>query len=163
MFTFRSVVSRAFSASLLASFAVVSAHAEGRFAVTADGQEVTDSASHLVWRRCAEGLASGGGSKCSGKLVRYDYRSAKRVAAGAGQGWRVPTRQELVGLVDKAAKKKPMIDPVAFPNTPSTAFWASRAGSDDDLNAWLVNFANGRVMGNLGEKKFPLRLVRSGS
>ena len=35
-----------------------------------------------------------------------------------------------------------------------------RPGSDDDLNAWLVNFANGKVSGNTGQRKFPLRLVR---
>ncbi len=158
----RSPASRAFIALLLASSAVASVHAEGRFKVSADGQEVTDSSSQLTWRRCAEGLTYDG-SKCSGKLARYDYRGAKRVAASAGaKGWHVPSREELLTLVDKNAKKKPKIDPVAFPNTPSTAFWAARAGSDDDLNAWLVNFANGRVMGNLGEKKFPLRLVRSG-
>ena len=30
-----------------------------------------------------------------------------------------------------------------------------------DSNAWLVSFANGRVYGNVGEARFPLRLVRS--
>ena len=60
-------------------------------------------------------------------------------------------------------KKKPRIDPMAFPATPALPFWATKAGSDDNLNAWLVSFANGKVKANLGEAKFPLRLVRGGS
>jgi len=30
-------------------------------------------------------------------------------------------------------------------------------------HAWLVSFANGKVRANLGEAKFPLRLVRGGA
>ena len=52
---------------------------------------------------------------------------------------------------------------MAFPATPSLPFWATKQGSTDDLNAWLVSFANGKVKANLGEAKFPLRLVRDGS
>ena len=36
-----------------------------------------------------------------------------------------------------------------------------RPGSDDDLSAWLVNFANGKVTGNAGQRRFYLRLVRT--
>jgi hypothetical protein len=36
-----------------------------------------------------------------------------------------------------------------------------RPGTDDDLNAWLVSFANGKVSGNTGQRPFPLRLVRT--
>ena len=135
--------------------------AQGRFTTSADGQEVTDTASKLTWRRCAEGLAFDG-KTCKGKLAKFKYADAKAAAASAGKGWRIPSREELVALVDMA-KKKPHIDPMAFPGTPSAPFWATKAGSDDNLNAWLVSFANGKVRANLGEAKFPLRLVRSGS
>jgi len=30
-------------------------HAEGRFVVSADGQEVTDTQTKLIWQRCAVG------------------------------------------------------------------------------------------------------------
>ena len=149
--------------SLLA-LAAFAGHAQGRFAISADGQEVTDSTTRLTWRRCAEGMRWDG-KACSGKLVKYTYAAAKKAAATAKDGakaWRIPAREELVALVDMA-KKKPRIDTQAFPQTPSAPFWATRAGSDDDLNAWLVNFANGKVRGNLGQAKFPLRLVRPAS
>ena len=150
--------------SLLA-LAACAASAQGRFAISADGEEVTDATTRLIWRRCAEGLRWDG-KACSGKLMKFSYAAAKQDAAGAakrdGKAWRIPARDELVALVDMA-KKKPRIDPQAFPQTPSLPFWAARAGSDDDLNAWLVSFASGKVRGNIGEAKFPLRLVRAAS
>jgi hypothetical protein len=152
--------SRLAALSLLA-LAAASSQAQGRFTVSADGQEVTDSTTQLTWRRCAEGLAWNG-KTCAGKLAKYKYGAAKTAASGVGKGWRIPSRDELVGLVDMN-RKKPRIDPVAFPGTPSLPFWATKEGSTDDLNAWLVSFANGKVRGNLGEAKFPLRLVRAGS
>jgi hypothetical protein len=153
-------------ASLLAWICAVAAgsvQAQGRFAVSADGQQVTDSTSGLIWRRCAEGM-NWNGSACAGKPLKYKFTGAKaaaRAAAAEGKAWRVPTREELLSLVDAKARKKPKIDVRAFPNTPSLSFWATRAGSDDDLNAWLINFANGRLFGNTGQAKFPLRLVRT--
>ena len=150
----------------LLALAACASPAAGRFAVSADGQEVTDSTSGLTWRRCAEGMRWDG-KACSGKLLKYSYATAKAKASDtakqAGKSWRIPTHDELVALLDRARKKKPLIDSESFPQTPSAPFWASKAGSDDDLNAWLVNFGNGKVHANLGQAKFPLRLVRAAS
>jgi len=147
--------------AVLALAVAVPAAAQGRYRVSADGNEVEDTTTHLVWRRCAEGLRWSGRA-CDGKLMKFFYREAKKRASDSG-GWRLPTRDELVGIVVKN-KKKPMIDVAAFPNTPAQQFWATREDADhtDDLNAWLVNFANGRVYGNVGQKRFALRLVRDG-
>jgi hypothetical protein len=142
------------------------AHAQGRFAISADGHEVTDSVSHLVWHRCVEGM-HWDGKACSGKPGTFSYAAAKKAAAAIAQredkAWRIPAREELVSLVDMTKKKKPRIDTQAFPQTPAKLFWATKAGSDDDLNAWLVSFANGKVRANIGQSKFPLRLVRAGA
>ena len=50
-----------------ALFALVTAavHAQDRFVISSDGQEVTDSTTKLVWRRCGEGQ-SWDGKTCSG-------------------------------------------------------------------------------------------------
>ena len=138
--------------------------AQDRFTISSNGQDVTDTTSKLVWRRCAEGLRWDG-KTCAGKVKTFKYPEAKEAAAAAAKGdakaWRIPTRDELVALVDKTAKKKPRIDVKAFPQTPAKPFWALRPGSDDDLSAWLVNFANGKVTGNAGQRRFHLRLVRT--
>lgn len=155
-----------FLALALLALAAGAGHAAGRFAVSGDGQEVTDSKSGLTWRRCAEGLRWDG-KACSGKLLKFSYATAKAKATATakdgGKAWRIPTRDELVPLLDMGTKKKPRIDVEAFPQTPSAPFWASKPGTDDNLNAWLVNFGNGKVHANLGQAKFPLRLVRSAS
>lgn len=156
--------SRIAACSLLA-FAAAASQAQGRYAISSDGQEVTDTTSHLTWRRCAEGMRWDG-KTCTGKLAKYTYADAKKAAAaakGAGKAWRIPSREELVALFDPAAKKKPKIDAQAFPKATKGPFWASRQGSDDDLNAWLINFNSGKVRANLGQAKFPLLLVRAGS
>lgn len=147
----------------LLALATVAGHAQSRFAASADGQEVTDSTTRLVWRRCGEGM-NWDGKTCSGKLVKLDYPGARKAAEAAkssGKTWRIPTREELVTLYDVKAKKTPKVDGTMFPNATNGPFWAIRAGTDDNLNAWLVNFRNGRVSGNAGQKKFPLRLVRT--
>ncbi len=146
--------------SLLA-LAAASTQAQGRFTISSDGQEVTDTTTKLVWRRCAEGQ-KWDGKVCAGKLLKVKYAGAKSAAAGVGSGWRLPSREELVAIVDMT-KKKPRIDPQAFPSTPALPFWATKQGSTDNLNAWVVSFANGKVKANLGEAKFPLRLVRGGA
>jgi hypothetical protein len=146
----------------LLAFAAASSFADDRFKVSGDGQEVLDTSTRLTWRRCPEGM-QWAGQTCAGKATKFSFAGAKRAltAPGAG-GWRIPSREELLGIVDTTAKKKPLIDGIAFPKTPSALFWATRAGSSDDLNAWLVSFANGKVIGNSGQSRFPLRLVRTG-
>ena len=149
--------------ALLALVASAS-QAQARYTISADGQEVIDTTTRLAWRRCAEGLRWNG-KECAGKLKTFKYPEAREAAAAAVKGeakaWRIPTKDELVALVDKTATKKPRIDIAAFPQTPAKPFWAVRPGSDDDLSAWLVNFANGKVTGNAGQRSFHLRLVRA--
>ena len=159
--SFTALRSLAFAAFI--GFVATSSQAEGRFTVSADGQQVTDTTTKLTWRRCVEGM-QWDGKTCTGKPLKFDYAGAKSRAKAAGSEggstWRVPTRNELVGLVDRSAKTKPRIDGTAFPKTPSILQWATRPGMDDNLNAWLVSFQNGKVTGNVGESKFGLRLVR---
>ena len=153
--------SRIAACSLLALLAVAS-NAQGRFAISADGQEVTDTTTRLTWRRCSEGLRWDG-KTCSGKLLKFNYAEAKKATEKAGKPWRMPTRDELVALVDPKAKKKPRVDAEMFPRVTNGPFWARRDGADDNLNAWLVHFNSGKVRANLGQSRFPLRLVRSAS
>lgn len=163
-------------ALLLLVFGGAAAHAQtqapapGRFTVMADGQEVLDTKTNLVWRRCVEGM-KWDGKICGGKPVKYKLSEAKGVAAGAtkasGKTWRIPNRDDLTGIIVAPVKKriielprKALVDPAAFPNTPATVFWALRPGYEDNLNAWTVNFGNGHVYGSPGGK-YLLRLVRA--
>ncbi len=75
----------------------------------------------------------------------YTWAQAKAYCAGwslSGGGWRLPTRMELLSIVD-ATRINPAIDPSAFPSTPPQLFWSSSpyVGSSD--SAWTVPFAGG--------------------
>ena len=151
------------AAFALFAFVTAAVHAEDRFVISSDGQEVTDSTTKLVWRRCGEGQ-SWDGKTCTGKLAKFSFAGAKQAsdtAAASGKAWRIPAREELVTLYDAKVKRAPHIDGSVFPKATNGPFWAIRAGTDDNLNAWLVNFRNGRVSGYAGQTTFPLRLVRS--
>jgi len=78
--------------------------------------------------------------------------------------WRVPSRDELVSLVQcddgplnypsrtwcgNGNYAPPTIDTTLFPNCPSTRFWTSAAYGGGSAHSWLVYFATGGV-GNKG-------------
>ncbi len=91
------------------------------YLISTDGSEVTDKKTGLIWRRCAEGMVYSGGT-CSGTAQEFDYEQAlqhaQSEASRSGKAWRIPERDELVGLVDK--KHNPTINPKAFPAQPCT-------------------------------------------
>jgi len=147
-----------------ALFTVAGAGAAERFSVSSDGLHVTDSTTGLTWKRCLEGMAWDG-TVCKGKATKFTFVAARKYAAeqkaDGGKTWRIPTKDELKGLVDTTQKKKPRIDKTVFPGTPSSMVWATRPEKDDNLNAWMVDFGNGKVFGNTGSKAPNLRLVHS--
>ncbi|OYU43995.1 MAG: hypothetical protein CFE44_15325 [Burkholderiales bacterium PBB4] len=152
-------VARLISSVALAFASMSAAHAEGRFVISADGQEVTDTQTKLVWQRCAVGQ-KWDGKTCAGKASKVTLAAAKDMAAGMTPAWRVPTKDELTGIVDKS-QKKPAIDKLSFPGTPSIIFWSTRPEASDNLAAWLVDFKTGKVLGHTHKAKYAVRLVRA--
>ena len=160
---FRSTsVARLVSAVALALAGLTSmsaAHADGRFVISADGQEVTDTQTKLVWQRCAVGM-KWDGKTCAGKATKMSLAQAKKAQDASNPAWHAPSKEELSSLVNKS-QKKPRIDHDAFPATPSGVFWAMRPEANDNLNAWLVDFRSGRVFGNVRKASYFVRLVRT--
>ena len=103
--------------AISALVAVSAAHAEGRFVISADGQEVTDTKTKLIWQRCAVGQKFDG-KTCAGKATKISLPDAKATGANMTPAWHLPTKEELLSIVDKSAKK-PAIDKAAFPGTPA--------------------------------------------
>lgn len=102
--------------------AVALAHSADRFSYSSSGSEVTDNATGLTWRRCAEGM-TWSGSTCTGSAATYTHEGALQQAQSqsSGQNWRLPNVKELSSIVDDR-RISPAIDPVAFPNTPGNWF-----------------------------------------
>ncbi|HEY6460606.1 MAG TPA: DUF1566 domain-containing protein, partial [Polyangiaceae bacterium] len=63
----------------------------------------------------------------------------------SGASWRVPTRIELVSLVDFT--RQPTIDPNVFPGAQSASYWTSSTvpGDGGPSGWWTVNFSSGLV------------------
>jgi hypothetical protein len=129
-----------------------------RYSLSADGQEVTDSQTKLVWQRCPLG-AKWDGKLCAGKPTKLSLAQAKKSSDPTNTAWRMPTKDEFLRLADRS-KKKPKMDTLAFPAKPSGLYWALRPETDDNLNAWVVDFRNGKIYGNIRDARHFVRLVR---
>jgi Protein of unknown function (DUF1566) len=131
------------------------------FEISADGQEVTDSATSLVWRRCAEGM-QWNGNECAGDAKMLWWNDAvahAKAQAKGGKAWRLPTLPELSGIVDKT-QPPPMIDPKAFPNAPAMHYWSSQVGKASH-EAHYVYFITGTTDFDRKDTPFFVRLVRN--
>jgi hypothetical protein len=86
-------------------------------------------------------LGSCTGSKCD----TYAYVNAVNAQALCGfTDWRLPTRKELLSLVDRGIPYPgPTIDSNYFPNTRKTWFWSSTAYASTFYEAWTVSFYAG--------------------
>ncbi|WP_332775516.1 Lcl C-terminal domain-containing protein [Polaromonas sp.] len=143
------------------------AFAQDRYSTSADGQEVTDSKTGLVWRRCVEGM-NWKVKTCSGKAGFFNQADAaaraKNEAASSGQAWRLPTLKELSGIVS-AREASPdegraAIDPAAFPATPLARFWTSSSvGTGYFMH---VAFTEGSAGESPRSSPGAVRLVRAG-
>ena len=142
--------------------------ADAPFTVSADGTEVTDGRTGLVWRRCAEGMAATGGT-CTGTASTFTHEQsltrARDQATSTSVAWRLPNVKELASIADRS-RSIPAIDTVAFPATPANAFWSSSPNVGSAGFAWYVGFYNGNVgnfpRGSISGSAMPVRLVRDG-
>jgi hypothetical protein len=75
----------------------------------------------------------------------------------AGGGWRLPSRIELLSLVDYTSPN-PIIDMTAFPETPPEYFWTSSLVAGNPANAWDVNFQFSDGMTDTSETNKPHRV-----
>jgi hypothetical protein len=92
---------------------------------------VADNVSGLVWQ---------------GAVDPGDYTQARAgtSCANLGGAWRLPTRLELVSLVDfTVAYPGLTINSKYFPNTPAASFWTSSATAGASEYAWIVGFDSG--------------------
>lgn len=160
------------------------AEVESRHSISADGTEVSDNTTSLIWRRCAEGMKAGANT-CSGIASSFKWEEAQVHAKGQAttdKHWRLPTFAELatiadsrlnsltpVNVVQKGLDERELISgitkvstaPIIFPQTPSTFFWSLPPPGTPTFGAWYI-FYNGGGVGDYGRiAQFRVRLVRS--
>lgn len=139
--------------------------AQGRYQISADGREVEDKRTSLIWSRCAEGM-EWKGRNCQGTFMSVAYPIAALHATNApsrgNSSWRLPTVKELVSLsrpteADVGAGIA-AIDAEAFPNTPPFRFWTSSVAGPHYY--MYVNFKDGEAGENSRSMMAAIRLVR---
>ncbi|WP_346839795.1 DUF1566 domain-containing protein [Microbulbifer sp. SAOS-129_SWC] len=72
------------------------------------------------------------------------HEEAEKAVAKLGNGWRLPTVDELATLVDRS-RHEPAIDTEKFPDTRSRAYWTSTPCAWNDAAVWVVGFGYGGV------------------
>lgn len=151
------------------------------YLIHADGT-VTDVSTNLMWKRCPEGQ-EWDGQNCVGGSVRMtrdqilpDDKQKSWPAFAGYDNWRVPTIKELASLIycssgnpktwNTAGKEcqgeyiKPTIDPIAFPNTPSTWFWSETIVTQKTEFCLLAVFSIGLIRRINRHGSYAVRLVR---
>lgn len=121
-----------------------------RYDTTIDGV-VVDGVTGLMWQRLLPN-----------KFFSFDgaSRRCNEMTLGGHDDWRLPSRIELVSLID-TTRTQPSIDVEAFPRTPSDWFWTSSPANGDPSAAWYVYFYFGYPKTDDRGSKFSVRCVRS--
>ncbi len=93
---------------------------------------VTDQVTNLMWMRTLDAV-----------MLRWTEAQAycDGLVLDGYSDWRLPTRIELVSLVD-FTKTNPAIDTAAFPNTPAAVFWTNSMKMSSKTT-WVVDFTDG--------------------
>jgi len=135
---------------------------DSRYTYNPAGDEVTDSVTGLVWKRCVEGM-NWNGSTCTGSFSTFSWEGALAQAASVAQttglAWRMPNIKEINSLVETACEYQ-AINQAVFPVTPDFYMWSGSVTIDHSLGARSVHFRKG--VDSLYEKNDPasVRLVR---
>ncbi|MBY6032156.1 DUF1566 domain-containing protein [Marinobacter daepoensis] len=86
---------------------------------------------------------------------------AEEAVAKLGEGWRLPTRQELESLLD-LSRHDPAIDTSKYPDTRSCAYWTSTPCAWNSAARWVVYFSYGYVLDRYRHNLACVRAVRAG-
>jgi len=149
--------------TLLISAATFHAVAQERYTPSADGSEVTDSRTGLIWRRCAEGMAWNK-TTCAGNATFANQSQTvalSKAQATSTKAWRLPTLQELNSIlaVREIDVGKAAIDPKAFPATPIARYWTTTSVGPSYF--MVVGFGEGHAGEGGRNSPGASRLVRS--
>jgi hypothetical protein len=106
----------------------------------ANGSEIKDKQTNLIWQRCALGQ-TWNGSTCIGLEKKDTWENALQAAKNQ-TGWRLPNIKELKSLVETACYD-PAINSNIFKEAINTSYWSSSTLAEDARNVWIVTFDDG--------------------
>lgn len=110
-----------------------------------------------------KGVIDGGRCKGDADCDTNSYVKAMNKQKFCGHDdWRLPTREEMMGLVSYDAGKI-KINSSYFPQALPSWYWTASSNESRPEFAWYVLFNNGRSLNDLKENPKHIRLVRSDS
>jgi hypothetical protein len=124
-----------------------------------------DAAATYTWRSTAAtnggAIGSANGGVCTGSACDTEsYVAAVNFAGKCGfTDWRLPSADELAGIVDSGASAAPTIA-AAFANQAATTYWSASPKAGDSAGAWAVDFNSGAVTAQSKATANRVRLVR---
>ncbi len=105
-----------------------------------DNGTVTDTMTQLIWEQTFSDFRTIW-------AAADDY--CQTLNLNGSTDWRVPSMKELQTIVDET-RTNPAIDPNVFPCTTNDFFWTSSIVVVDNMNHWVVRFADGCTTGGNG-------------
>ncbi len=104
---------------------------------------VTDNTTGLMWQRATDGL------------MNWDAAMihASNMLLGGLSGWRLPSKDELVGLYNSECKKNMDVK--------GAAYWSATIDASVTENPWVVHFYNGLVAYGNKSYSYYARAVRT--
>ncbi|WP_408597867.1 DUF1566 domain-containing protein [Limnohabitans sp.] len=156
--------------------------ASSNYALTTNRGVIYDTQNDLSWKMCSEG-ATAGVLSCSGTPTRFTLSQLTQFqTANRTDGWRLPTKYELEGLIDRSRGE--LLTPATYminsdvfdPQTDSNTWWTFPVGipgdsriywTDSQLNGGanhvVVSFRTGAVfLPDPTYSSYFVRLVRNG-
>jgi len=102
---------------------------------------VTDTKTGLTWIKDHTIL---GGNFAKTMTYEEAIEACKELNIGGCKDWRLPTREELLTIVD-LTKHSPAIDPIFVNTKTDDWYWTSTPCAWASNRAWVVNFDDGGV------------------
>ena len=154
----------AFQAGTLSAACVKPRHPVARFET--HDNEVRETGAGLIWERCSAGEHWQAG-RCAGNIRLMSLAEARRYAAQRGPGWRLPTLDELSGLVDDRCQS-PAIDTRVFPNVRAreegrSSYWTDTPFETIETMNYVVDFMTGEIDARSAGFPLGVRLLREGA
>ena len=125
---------------------------------TSDGH-IFDQATGLIWRRCTLGY-SGRNCEFVGPQTSFTIADANIECSNLGEGWRLPTIQELSTLMD-SGRSNPSYNPALFPDGNfGIAHWSATADAGTPGSSFRLDFSLGVIISDADTNTNGVRCVR---
>ena len=132
--------------------------AQSRLQVLAEGNEVIDKTTGLIWKRCAQGQVWNG-TVCPGAPSKFSFDAAMAVTFNPS-GWRMPNIKELFSIAPKSDRSIYTEFHATFQNV-SGEYWSATPQVPMPGAAWTVDFNYAATLPSLRFGPKHVRLVKN--